>query len=104
MLWFSKSVLVTIGPAVTSTKINRLEEMKYGVKRHSKSYRSDHVFVVIAEIVAIIVHIGVLVHGWKHVRFGWLHENDLFIREMYSTYRERLGRITPVATARQFHH
>ena len=88
MLWFSTSVLATIGPAVTSTKINRLEEMKYGVKRQSKSYGSDHVFVVVTEIVAIVVHIGVLVYRGKHVRFRWLHENDLFVSGMYKTYRE----------------
>lgn len=93
-----------MGPAVTSTKMNRLEEMKYGVKHKSKTYGSDHVLVVVAEIVAIVVHIGVLIHGWKHVRFGWLHENDLYFIQLHCTYGKSFRLLVLVATACQFQY
>lgn len=66
----------------------------------NKRYRSDHVLVVVSEIVAIVVHVGVLIHGRKHVRFGWLHKNDLLVRELNCAYGECFRLIVLVATAR----
>lgn len=52
------------------------------------SYGAECVLVVVEKVVIVVVSIGILVVRWKHLRFGWVDEDKLFVRIRESGKRQ----------------